>query len=200
MTLIAMPNSATLVRFTLGLEDNVQINRSSWTGRRQVTGLPGAQYWKASFQPHIIYDPSVIKEWRAFLINLRGGANNFHLPVAGNQRSGSNPQVAAGANNGNTIPLKGLPANATILRAGDYMTVPLPSGHNRLVMLSVDLISNGAGLATAQFWPLLNEVPVTNQIVETIDPFCPMALTSSNNEFGYQNSAFSISFDVQESL
>lgn len=200
MTIIAMPTSANLVKFSIVPVDNVQVNRSSWTGRRQVTALTGAQYWKANFSPHELFEKSQIKEWRAFLIKQRGGANAFNLIVERNQRIGSNPTVAAGATNGNNTPLQSLPANSLILQAGDYMTVPLPSGHKRLVMLENDLVSNSSGRATAQFWPLLNEVPAANQTVETINPFCPMALSSSGNGWQYDNGRFSIAFEAEEAL
>lgn len=200
MTVIAMPTSANLVSFSILLDQRQQVNRSEWTGKRKVTGLPGAQKWTAKFNPHEIHEKSIKKEWRAFIIALRGQANIFNLVVAKVQHGGSNPVVGAGANAGATLPLTGLPVSATLLEAGDFMTVPLPSGHNRLVMLTADLTANGAGEATAQFWPYLNEVPTLAASVETINPYCPMALTSGEQGWSDEYGAMRIEFDVEEAL
>lgn len=195
-----MPTSANLVSFSIMLDQQQQVNRSEWTGTRKVTALPGAQKWMAKFQPHEICDQNIKKEWRAFIIALRGQANIFNLIVARNQHSGTNPVVGAGANAGATLPLTGLPVSTTLLVAGDYMTVPLPSGHERLVMLTADLTSNGAGAATAQFWPYLNQVPTLAATVETIDPFALMALAGSQQGWREEYGVMRIEFDAEEAI
>lgn len=200
MTEIAMPTSANLVQFSLSLDDRKQVNRSVWTGVRKVTGLPGVQMWKASFSPHVITSDVLKKEWRAFLISLRGPENTFRLKVASGQHGGSNPTVKSGANAGATLPLQGLPISGTLLVAGDYMTVPLPSGHQRLVMLTAPLTSDASGEAVASIWPYLNEVPETDETVETIDPFALMALNAAEQGWQDQFGRMTIAFDAEEAL
>lgn len=200
MVEIPFPTSANVVSFELSLDENVQVNRSGWTKRRKVMGLPGAQKWQATFNPHTIYDLDDRRDWRAFLVALEGPVNNFRLPVAETQRTGSNPTVAAGANAGSTLPLTGLPAGQTVLRAGDYMTVPLPSGHHRLVLLTADLVATGVGIATAQFRPDLTEPPAQGATVETIEPFALMALTGSENGWREERGGMEINFSVEEAF
>lgn len=200
MTEITMPASANLVQRTITLENMVQVTRSQWTGSRKVTGQPGAQRWLAKFAPHEIFEESIKKQWRAFIISLRGQANIFRLPIATAQHGGSNPTVAAGANAGASLPLTGLAISAVILEAGDFLTVPLPSGHHRLVMLTADLVSDVSGNATAQFFPFLNQVPTLGASVESINPFCLMALTAASQGWSEEFGVMTLEFDAEESL
>jgi len=156
-----------------------QVNRSSWTGRRKVIGLPGATVWTASGEFVTIISEAKAKPWRGFFTALKGQLNSFRL-LAGEtqQTTASNPTVLAGGSYGGQVPLTGLPASSTVLLAGDLMTVPLPSGHERLVCLTADLVTNGAGQAIANFGPDLGEIPATGATVEIRRPWGLMALTS----------------------
>lgn len=156
-----------------------QVNRSGWTGTRKVVGLPGAQGWTATgtFVTQIGADRA--KPWKAFFIALDGQANSFPLiAVEAPQTTAANPVVRAGAGNGGTVPLQGLPANQTVLVAGDAMTIFLPSGHRRLVVLTAPLVSNGQGQGTGTFGPELGEVPAAGAAVEIRLPYALVSLAS----------------------
>lgn len=200
MAEIPFPATANVVNFSPSLDERLQVNTSEWTGARKVSTLPGAQKWSAKFSPHQLLAAASRKEWRAFLIALRGQVNSFRLPVCQRQHEGANPVVASGANAGATLPLGGMPGSAKFLDAGDYLTVPLPSGHNRLVMLTADLIANSSGAGVAQFRPFLNEVPVAATSVESKDPFAQMALTQATNGWTEDRGAMGIAFSVEEAL
>ncbi len=200
MTLIAMPTSVNLVNFQIFLDQRQQVNRSEWTNTRKVSAAPGAQKWSARFSPHEIIEDAHKKEWRAFLFALEGQANTFNLTVATGQHSGSRPAVGSGANAGATLPIAGMPANTVLLEAGDYMTVPLPSGHQRLVILTADLISDGSGLGTAQFKPFLNEVPAFGATIETVDPFALMALSGGEQGYSEEFGKMTVEFTAEEAL
>lgn len=178
MAEIPMP-AGDLEDVEIELDQNFQVNRSAWTGRRRVSGMPGVQKWYASATVPGIATEEDERPWRVFKIAMRGPVNWARLKVACSQRTGANPTVRAGANPFTTLPLQGLPANATVLKAGQYITVPLPSGRHRLAMLMADLLTNGSGQGTATFLPELTETPAIGTTVETIDPYMAVAFVDA---------------------
>ncbi|WP_295560630.1 hypothetical protein [uncultured Sphingomonas sp.] len=156
-----------------------QVNRSGWTGTRKVVGLPGAQLWTATGTFVTLVGADRAKPWKGFFVALDGQANRFPLiAVEQRQTTVANPSVRPGAGNGGTLPLQGLPTSQTILGVGDAMTVPLPSGHARKVVLIAPLVSNSQGQAIAYFGPELGEVPNPGAIVEIGLPYALVSLTS----------------------
>lgn len=156
-----------------------QVNRSAWTGRSKVIGLPGIATWQmeATFVAQIGVAQG--RPWRAFFMALRGQLNMFRVRgVEAVQTAAANAAVRSGGDADTTLPLEGLPANATVLRAGDLMTVTLPSGHERMVCLIAPLVSNGQGQGTATFAPELGEVPIAGSTVEIREPWSLMRLSS----------------------
>lgn len=106
--------------------------------------------------------------------------------------------MRSGAGNGYTLPLAGLSTSTTILKAGQFITVPLPSGYDRAVCLNADLVSNSSGQATAQFEPALGETPTAGVTVETKDPFVRMSLTATRNGLQTVDGISGGNFDVEE--
>ncbi|BAK66894.1 hypothetical protein SLG_22190 [Sphingobium sp. SYK-6] len=199
MAEITMP-AGDLEDVEIELDQNFQVNRSAWTGRRRVTGMPGVQKWYASATVPDIATEEDERPWRLFLLSLRGPLNWFRFPVACSQRAGSNPTVRAGGGPFTSLPLEGLPNSATVLKGGQYMTVPLPSGRHRLVMLTADLVTNGSGQGTATFVPELTETPTTGAIVETINPFLMAALTDSRQGWKLSNGVSVFQIVAEEAL
>lgn len=198
MSEITVPDQDLIIGKNWELDQPAQVNRSQWTRRRKVVALPGASLWTCTARIRIRPTEVTKRAWRAFLTALRGPANWFKLQAACNQRTGSNPTVASGAAIGWTLPLTGLPVSQTVLVAGQFMTVPLPSGFKALVCLSADLVSNGSGNATAAFNPALNEVATNGTTVETIDPYCMVALVKSQNGWSDENGLQSMAIKVEE--
>lgn len=156
-----------------------QVNRSVWTGHRKVIGLPGATVWTATAQFVTIVTEARAKRWRGWFTALRGPVNSFPMLATETvQTTAANPTVSAGGNAGVSLPLQGLPVSATVLLSGDMMTVPLPSGHQRLVVLTAPLVSKASGQATALFGPDLGEIPAVGALVEVRRPWGLMAQTS----------------------
>lgn len=184
---------------SIDLDQNYQVNRSAWTGRRRGTALPGAQRWFVS-ATRVFSTEDEERPWRAFLLGLKGPINKFRWPIACSQRVGSNPVVGSSPGNGFTLPLSGLPASVTVLEAGRFMTVPLPSGHHRAVMLTANLVSNGSGIGTATFVPNLNEVPTVGATVETIAPYIMAALIDPRQGITGANGTSSLKLDAEEAL
>lgn len=199
MTEIIIPDPDSLLLDSLRLYSASKVNRSVWTGRRKVIG-GGAELWSGKVTIDLICTEEEERPWRAFLFGLRGPANWFRWPLPCQRHIGGRPTVAAGAANGYTLPLAGMLANATILRAGQFMTVPLPSGHKRTVCLTTDLRTGGAGTATATFEPALNETPTLATVVETAAPFIPMSPVEPTQGLDSADGVSGASFDVEESM
>ena len=200
MSEIVVPDQDEIVARTPWLSRPTQSNRSRWTGRRKVIGLPGAEVWQGNVQLSDVATEAAERKWRAFLYALRGSQNWFRYILPCNTHSGAMPTVRTGASIGYTLPLEGMAANQTVLEVGQFLTVPMPSGHFRTVCLMADLQTNGLGESTAVFEPALNEIPVVGAQVETRDPFIPMASKSPDLPMEQANGVSGFAFDVEEAM
>lgn len=198
MSEIAVPDPDGLLLDSLMLSSPSQLNRSAWTGKRKIVGLPGIELWTGKATIDLLSTEEEERPWRAFLFALRGPTNWFKwlLPCA--THAGSLPTVASGASNGYTLPLTGLATSQTILKAGQFMSVPLPSGYVRPVCLTADLVSSGGGTATATFEPALGETPTLGATVETKDPYIRMSPVEAVQGFSMSEGVSGTSFDVEE--
>lgn len=195
---IAVPDVNELILDGPFLTAPAQVNRSGWTGKRKVVGLPGIELWSGAFTIADIATEEQERPWRAFLFGLRGPVNWFRFVLPCNMHAGSKPTVRSGAGNGYTLPLAGLAVSQTILKAGQFITVPLPSGYDRTVCLTADLVSNSSGQATVTFEPALGEVPTVGVTVETINPFIRMALVDRTAGLSASGGISGGSFKVEE--
>ncbi len=198
MSEITIPAPDDLLLTNLTLVAPAQVNRSQWTGRRKVIGGPGREYWRGTMALSGIATEEEERQWRAFLFALDGPVNSFRWPLPCNQHIGPKPTVDSGASNGYTLPLTGMQPGTILMRAGQYMTVPLPSGHARAVVLTADLVTDASGKATAQFRPALGEIPTLGATVETATPFIPMSLTTSEVGIDLADGISGTSFEVEE--
>lgn len=200
MAVLEIPDRDALIILSIDAVVPDQLNRSIWSSRSQVVGLPGAEYWTARAAIEPLATENDERPWRAFLFGLRGRQNIFHLPAACQSHVGSKPKVNAALSTGYTLPLDGMTVSTTILKAGSFITVPLPSGHKRLVMLMADLVTNGSGQATAQLNFALGEVPADNAEVETLQPYVPVRSVGGGIGLGWENAVSGASFDLEEAL
>ena len=200
MTEIIVPDYDDLLLTGLRKLSPSQVNRSVWTGRRQVVGLAGAETWRGNVAIDILATEEAERPWRAFIFGLEGPANWFKWALPCNTHNGPKPTVGRGAGNGYTLPLEGMQPNARILQAGQFMTVPLRSGHNRPVCLLADLMTNADGEATASFKPALNETPTLGATVETANPFIPMAPVNPELGIDTSDGISGAAFEVEEAL
>lgn len=198
MSEIAVPDYSGLLLDQLDLFTPAQVNRSQWTGTRKVVGMPGVELWTGRATIDLITTEEEERPWRAFLFGLRGPENWFRWPLPCHRHIGPKPVVDSGASDGYSLPLTGMQPNARILRAGQFMTVPLPSGHYRAVCLTADLRADASGDAVASFEPALGETPTLGATVETVDPFIPMALSEDRQGFSMADGISGASFDVEE--
>lgn len=189
-----------LIITQLAIDFPVQRNQSAWTRRTRKTGLPGAELWQAGAEIPETATEEGERKWRAFYFGLEGLLNWFKLKLPCQRHIGPKPTVASGGTGLYTQPLTGMTPNTTILFAGQFMTVPLPIGRPRNVMLTVDLRTDGAGTATAQFTPALGQIPVTGTTVETAEPFIPVSSTEQANALAYSNGVSGASLSLIEDM
>lgn len=198
MSEVAVPNYDDLLFDGLRLFSPATVNRSEWTGRRKVVGGPGREVWRGQVTIDTITTEEEERPWRAFLFGLDGPVNWFKWLLPCNVHIGPMPLVAAGAGDSYIMPLKGMQPETTILGAGQFMTVPLPSGASRAVCLVADLVTDASGNATAQFKPALGETPAEDAQVETADPFIPMSATDGDQGLDMRDGVSGTSFAVEE--
>jgi hypothetical protein len=200
MAEITVPDPDELLLSWPKLRTPTQVNRSSWTGRRKVIGLPGTELWTGAFAIGDIATEEEEQPWRAFLFGLGGPANWFRWPLPCNEHAGAKPTVDTGAGNAYSLPLTGMQVSTLIAKAGQYMTIPLPSGHKRAVCLMADLLTDSSGDATAQFRPALNEVPVAGVTVETKYPYIPMSPVEDELGLSGAEGVSGAEFEVEEAF
>lgn len=198
MSEITVPVAEDLLLTGLDLDSPAQANRSRWTGGRKVVGQPGLELWYGTAALELISTEEEERQWRAFLFALGGPANWFRWSLPCNEHDGSKPVVGSGPGNGYTLPLSGIAPSTTIAVAGQYMTVPLPSGRYRAVCLTADLTGSGGGTATAEFRPALSEIPTVGVTVETKNPFIPMSPIESRLGLSTSQGVSGTSFGVEE--
>ena len=200
MTEIIVPDPDELLLDNLELSSPAQVNRSAWTGRRKVIGLAGTQTWRGSVAITGIATEEDERPWRAFLFDLEGPQNWFKWALPCNNHYGPTPVVATDVGSGNSLALSGMAANTLILRKGQFITIPQPSGHARAVCLTADLRTDASGNATANFKPSLTETPAENATVETVAPYIPMAPVEAVMGLATQGGVSGTAFDVEEAL
>lgn len=200
MALITVPNPKQLIMTSLDVMVPDQMNRSVWTSRSQVIGLPGAEMWHITAELEPLATEKEERPWRAFVFNMRGRQNHFHFPLCKQCHIGPRPTVASGASNGYGVPLEGMVPSTRILDAGQFITVPLPSGHYRTCMLTSDLNTNEAGQAIATLNIALGEIPTGGTVVETATPFIPVVNSDNRVSFSYDGSLSGAQFALEEKL
>jgi len=194
MALITPPARLPLRRIEWTLRQPHQVNRSGWTGRRQVsTDQPRGAMWSCSGEFVPVRGQAAAKKWRGFFASLRGPVNHFPVAaVEANQHSGANPTVVAGSAGANTLTLS---ASPPALVAGDFLTVKLASGKYQLVQLTAAISGT-----TATFMPPLREAAATGAgSIETIEPYCHVTL--SDDATGWDVSAgqiYGFAFTAEE--
>lgn len=200
MTEIIVPDPEGLILLSLDCDSPAQANEPTFGGRTQIVGLPGPERWFASIELDAIVTENDEIPWRRFVFGLRGIVNWFRLPVACQPHIGPMPVVGASPGSGYSLPLSGMQRDTTILSAGQYLTVPLPSGHFRLVSLASDIITDESGNATALLDQQLTETPTVGAQVESLFPFA--AMRSENRRIGlaFDNSITGGRYSLVEAL
>ncbi|MGD9539095.1 MAG: hypothetical protein AB7P52_17820 [Alphaproteobacteria bacterium] len=170
MSPVAMPTLPGFIRARFGLRTNTQRFESPISRDVQTVELLGAR-WFATFEPPELV-PDEAGEWKAFLIDV-GGAGRFIAfdPARTTPRgtgSGS-PLVKGSGQSGIEIDTDGWAANEAVLLKGDYFSIG-----GELKMVTVDVMSDGAGNATLRYRPALRASPADDAPITVDNPTCVM--------------------------
>ena len=176
-----------------------QRSASGWTGRAKIVEQPGLAAWRATVRFEDIATEIEERRLRAFVAALDGMIGIARLPLPCQSPVGSAPKVAT-AGKGRTLALKGMQPNTRHLDAGQYLTIPLPSGHHRTVILSADLVADASGNGVASFGPPIDETVAVDTVVETGEPFVPMRMTDPDTALAASNGVTAASIDFVEAL
>lgn len=195
MSLITPPSVLPIRRIQWSLRQPHQVNRSGWTGRRQVLTTPGGAFWSCSAELKPLKGQNVAKPWIAFFLSLEGQLHKFPVvAVEQAQHGGSNPTVVSGLAGSRTATLS---TNVAALSAGDKLTIKLIDGTYQLVALTAPMSG-----AVASFVPALRNVAATGAgSIETILPFAHVSLVSDSFEYPVDpGQLYSLSFQAEESF
>ena len=190
MALVTFPASARIARADWRLDTPSQVNRSAWTGRRQVFGSPGHARWSASIALAPLVGQNSILAWRSFLVQLRGQINTFRLKaVEARQNTNSGITAAAAASAGaRSMTVSTL---AQPLFEGQFITA-----NDQLLLITG---VSGVGGTTLAFEPALRADLGLGTAVEVANPTAHVALVDSG--FGWsvdRGQVYTVGFDVEE--
>ena len=177
MTIITMP-SAGVRGVSWSLNDQVEVNRSDWTGNTEVNDIGPPPRWTAKVTI-VPGNEAMMLKWRAFGAQTRGRRNIFKLPaVERAQTATTGAQVNGSGQTGRTLNLKGLPVLTTVLVAGRLVAIDTAAGSaSQLFELAADLVTDSGGLATATFSTPIRPYFVDGQAVELANPYGLMRMT-----------------------
>lgn len=195
MSLVTPPSTLPIRRVQWSLRQPHQVNRSGWTGRRQVLTTPGGAMWSCSAELKPIKGAASAKQWIAFFQSLEGQLHKFPvIAVEAAQHGGANPTISSGAAGAKTLTLS---AGPPALVAGDKMTVKLIDGTYQLVTLTANISGT-----TATFIPPLRNTAATGAgSVETIWPYAHVSLVGDSFEYSVDpGQIYSFSFNAEESF
>lgn len=192
MALITPPSPMPIRRIQWQLRQPHQLNRSGWTGRRQVSTMPGAAMWSCGVEFVTIRRQAEARPWRGFFASLNGQVNHFPvIAVEEAQHGGANPTVASGLQGYNQLTLS---ASPPALKNGDFLSVKLTDDTWQLIQLTADLAGT-----TATFMP-----PLRNDAAgqcETILPFAHVALIEDSYRFSVDiGQIYNFAFDAEEAF
>jgi hypothetical protein len=196
MATISFPSSPKPNGMTWRLVMPSQTNVSEWTGRRQ-TIASGRGWWECQLSLPPIVGSANVNPWRSFIAKARGKANDFQVPVDPTPQStlGSLPTTNGVNQTGRAIATDGWPGNATLLYAGQFVTI-----NNQLLQLTADLVTNGSGQGTLNVEPPVRVPVADNTAIEYKNPYCLMYMVEEPTlsvENGY---VYSLSLNLRESF
>jgi hypothetical protein len=192
--MITPPAPLPIRRIQWQLRQPHQVNRSGWTGRRQVSTTPGAAMWTCSAEFTPIIGQANARMWRGFFSALNGQANYFPVVmVEAAQHVLAEVTVISGNAGENTAVLSAY----RNLEMGDFVTLKLASGGYQPVCLTGDQIG---GAIT--FMPPLRENAATGAgSAETRLPFAHVALTDDVVQFAVDaGQSYGFSFTAEEAF
>lgn len=164
-----------------------QVAQSPYTGKSQAAELPYALWRFNGTLPSM--DGAEAREWRAFLIELRGRAGTFRMPAYPVQDTlasgytGPAGTVNGASQTGTSLITAGWTNGATVFSRGEFFTV---NDELKMVM-DTSVVASGAGAATITFEPALRSSPANGATIVYASPTVVMRL--GQDDLGWRLSA-----------
>lgn len=183
MATIAVPDELDYSSAEMDHISNVAVNIDRLGGRQVVASAGSLWYIKINFP---IMEEEEIRSWRAFLMAQAGGIHNFLFGPPGyvgpSVYSGPQPLVMGAGQTGVTLVCDGVTPSTTILKNGEYFSLP----NNELkVQTGGDAVSNVSGQVTFTFEPMIRTSPADNAAIEIDAPKAKFALVDPRVGFNY---------------
>ncbi|WP_137923954.1 hypothetical protein [Cupriavidus sp. 2SB] len=172
MATLDWPDDLIPSNVTWGIQSNTETFTSPLNRSTQTVERPGAR-WEVTleFPP---MDSIMTGRLQGFLASLGGMAGRFTLwPHARPGSATYAPQVNGAMSNFKSLPTKSWPASTKVLRAGDYLAVG-----GELKMVTADVTSDGAGLASVPVAPAFRNAPANNAAITLDRPRAIMMLAT----------------------
>lgn len=189
MAIVAIPDALHVRGYGWELDRPAQINRSAYTGKRQVAANPWHGKWTAKVEFAPCVGEQSIRALRAFAASLRGAVNSFRLPATEGQQRGLQASVAASAAAQGATALS---VTGTYLRPGHLVTV----NDQLLVVVTSTPASTGC---TITFEPNLRAAVASGASLNVSNPTCLVALSASSIGWSVElGPVYGLSLDVEE--
>lgn len=162
---------------TWGRVFNSRAFTSPFTQSQQVVTHPGA-FWKCTLSFRAMYEDEE-RIFSTFLGELQGMAGTFYLYPWRRARAveaGAARVDGSGLASG-SLRTRGWNISQQVLTRGDYITV-----NDQLLEVLHDVYSNGEGRATIRVSPWLRRGPSDGDVIEYLNPYAVMRLTSDDEE------------------
>jgi hypothetical protein len=171
MSILAWPTCAFITAIEWTPPDPpVQVNRSEWTGREQITVLQPAGRWmaKVSVEPKQTEDDAL--DFQALRVQLGNRANAIRLPATLNPQFASAIAVTVNGAGQTGLTLNVNGPTGTVLKRGHKITV----GDQLLMVLTTVTFASGHAALTLS--NPLRASPANAAAVEIVNPTCLVKL------------------------
>lgn len=164
---LPLPKRPKLSNFTLVPNSQTHLNKAN--NATEIYDLEGA-YWEFEIELANVPERDALA-LDGFIASLRGQVGTFTLvDYRREQLDKDFTGFVRGANqDGNILNIDGLPANQTLLVAGERMQVGVGQS-TELKILTADLISNSIGQSTVNFESPVRRIPADNTLITFKQP------------------------------
>lgn len=175
---LAFPTEPGIQDAEILLLRKTNVAQSIFTGAEQRSENPFHLWTISGTIPVIDGDDAAARDWRAFILELRGQVGTFNLPVPGitgpsTNYSGTAGVVKGASQLGDSVITDGWTASTPLLNRGDFFMIG-----GELKMCMANISTSGIGEATIVFEPAIVSSPADNSIVVLNNPFVTMRMAT----------------------
>ena len=196
---LTFPTSRGLQDAKMSLSRKTSVATSPFTGAEQRSEWPFSKWVIEATVPELDGDEVATREWRSFILELRGQWGTFNMPVPGITGPSSDYVGAIGAVNGasqtgNSVVTDSWTASTLIMNRGDYFMLG-----TELKMCMANISSDALGDATIVFEPAIKVSPANVSSVILNNPYAIMRLNNDVTPWSVKKPLLhKFSFDATE--